>query len=174
MKELRLKKMLVLVVALVLCTGLFGLAGCGGSEPPAEPEAEAETTPTETTPSESAPAESTPAEATPAESTPAPTGEGDPVGVWTMDRMTENGEPAMVDDLKLMENMGMSVTLTLKDDGTAELNQAGPVTTGTWESTGANTVVLKMDGEEPSDIVVDGDNLTITAGPMQMFYVRAS
>lgn len=42
-------------------------------------------------------------------------------GDWKLSGMTENGEPMSEDDIAFMESFGMTVTLTLNEDGTGSL-----------------------------------------------------
>ena len=75
-----------------------------------------------------------------------------PVGSWTLTGVEANGEtydPAM---------LGMEITMTLNEDGTAEMGMSGLVEEGgTWSVEGDVVTVIDPDGEEmPMTFTEDG------------------
>ena len=61
------------------------------------------------------------------------------VGTWKLTGLVENGEAMSADDLKTLEDLGLSVTLDLKEDGTGTLSLFDDPTEGTWTVTDAET-----------------------------------
>ncbi len=52
------------------------------------------------------------------------------VGDWKLVGMEENGEATSADDIKLMEDMGLSVTMSVKEDKTFSMNVMGEEMSG--------------------------------------------
>ena len=78
------------------------------------------------------------------------------VGDWKLSGMEENGEVTSADDLKLMEDLGMTITLSVKEDKTFSLNVMGDETSGTWEAKSASEATFTVDGQSVPATLADG------------------
>ena len=78
------------------------------------------------------------------------------VGDWKLSGMEENGEVTSADDLKLMEDLGMAITLSVKEDKTFSLNVMGDETSGTWETKSASEATFTVDGQSVPATLADG------------------
>lgn len=77
------------------------------------------------------------------------------VGEWDLVSMTAEGESVGEDELAQFEEMGLKISLSVKEDGAATLSFFGEDEVGTWtESAGGCT--LKMSSEEIPAQVSDG------------------
>ena len=87
------------------------------------------------------------------------------VGTWYAVSMSE-GEMTISP-----ADMGMSVTMTLNEDGTALLESSGmdEPQTGTWTQDGDKVIIVDANGEEEEAILADG-TLTLTEGEMIMVF----
>ena len=78
---------------------------------------------------------------------------GDPaknyVGDWKLTGMEENGEATSADDIKLMEDMGLSVTMSVKEDKTFSMNVMGEEMSGTWDAKSASEATYVTLAEYP-------------------------
>ncbi|MDD6694424.1 MAG: hypothetical protein PUE38_08760 [Olsenella sp.] len=79
------------------------------------------------------------------------TGGADPsknyVGDWKLVGMEENGEATSADDIKLMESMGMTVALSVKEDKSFSLSVFGEELPGTWEAKSDSEATFTVDGQ---------------------------
>ncbi len=93
-------------------------------------------------------------------------------GDWKLSGMTENGEAMSGDDIAFMESFGMTVTLTLNEDGTGS-----PVMfrTRLWtflgEPKSATELDVTIDGDTTTGKLAD-DTITLEAGGDAMSFVR--
>ena len=87
------------------------------------------------------------------------------VGTWYAVSMSE-GEMTISP-----ADMGMSVTMTLNEDGTAMLESSGmdEPQTGSWTQDGDKVIIVDANGEEEEAILADG-TLTLTEGEMIMVF----
>lgn len=65
------------------------------------------------------------------------------------------------DSIALMDSLGMSVTLTLNDDGTGALNLFGDTQEVKWEASSNEEGKITLDGSEAAMTLEEGE-LTIT------------
>ena len=88
------------------------------------------------------------------------------VGYWTLvDMLDEDGQSGK-DDVDLLAQLGMFVTLEITEDGKAVLDMFG-------EQTELNYADGKMTlGEEKIDITVDGDTLTMAENGQSLIFER--
>ena len=81
--------------------------------------------------------------------------------------MEADGTAYSAEDLQTMKDMGMNVTLTINEDGTASMNVFGEeMTGGSWDETS-----LTFEGQS-IDMSVDGDTLTLSQGDEIMTFSR--
>ena len=94
-------------------------------------------------------------------------------GDWKLSGMTENGEAMSGDDIAFMESFGMTVTLTLNEDGTGSV----PVMFGRGygrflgEPKSATELDVTIDGDTTTGKLAD-DTITLEAGGDAMSFVR--
>lgn len=68
------------------------------------------------------------------------------VGTWELESMNSSGQETSAEDLALLKSFGMSVYLTVEDDGSALLEMFGSNITATWTAKDATNVTLSFDG----------------------------
>lgn len=78
------------------------------------------------------------------------------VGDWKLVGMEENGETTSPEDIQLMEGLGMTVTLSVKEDKTFVLNVFGDETSGSWEAKNPSEASLTVDGQTVSATLANG------------------
>lgn len=90
-------------------------------------------------------------------------GEGDLAGVWYVQSMIQDG---MEVDASFIVSMGMSITLTLNEDGTASMEMTGQdKQEGTWTSDGT-TGTIAFASEIP--FTVDGETIVMTQPNLEL------
>ena len=94
------------------------------------------------------------------------------VGTWKLTGLTSNGEVINADDIKLMQDMGLTVELTINKDGSASLMLFGAEMSGTWESSDGATVNFTLDGDRVISTVA-GDELTMAEGSDVLVFTKA-
>lgn len=92
-----------------------------------------------------------------------------PVGSWTLTGVEANGmtlDPAM---------LGMEITMTLNEDGTAEMGMSGLVEEGgTWSVEGDVVTVIDPDGEEMPMTLTEDGSLRAEQDGMAMIFTPAT
>ena len=82
-------------------------------------------------------------------------GAGACVGEWNLVSMSADGESVGAEELAQFEEMGLKISLSVKEDGDAILSFFGEDEEGTWkDSSGGCT--LEMSGESIPAAVADG------------------
>ena len=92
-------------------------------------------------------------------------------GDWKLSGMTENGEAMSGDDIAFMESFGMTVTLTLNEDGTGSLVMFDEAMDVSWEPKSATELDVTIDGDTTTGKLAD-DTITLEAGGDSMSFVR--
>ena len=92
-------------------------------------------------------------------------------GDWKLSGMTENGEAMSGDDIAFMESFGMTVTLTLNEDGTGSLVMFDEAMDVSWEPKSATELDVTIDGDTTTGKLAD-DTITLEAGGDAMSFVR--
>ena len=92
-------------------------------------------------------------------------------GSWKLTRLVSNGEVADADDIELMQNVGLTVSLDLNADGTARFVLFGVNMAGTWSSPDGTNVTLNFDGM-PMNATVAGDALSLTHDQDEMTFTK--
>ena len=93
------------------------------------------------------------------------------VGVWNLSSLTGDEVPS-TDDLALLEEMGMSISLTLMEGGDAYFDFLDEVSEGTWVAKSSEEVLLTLDGEKLT-AKRDGDTLTIADDDVEMVFTKS-
>lgn len=94
------------------------------------------------------------------------------VGTWEIAGMVENGEEMTADDLKMLKDLGMDVTLTLTEDGKGTLDLFGEAMEGTWEATGAGKANITIEGDT-QEMLISGDSLTMEAEGSKLTFTKS-
>ena len=91
------------------------------------------------------------------------------VGDWKLVGMEENGEATSADDIKLMEDMGLSVTMSVKEDKTFSMNVMGEEMSGTWEAKSASEATFTIEGQSVPATLANGVLTLEQDGTKMMF-----
>ena len=91
------------------------------------------------------------------------------VGDWKLVGMEENGEATSADDIKLMEDMGLSVTMSVKEDKTFSMNVMGEEMSGTWEAKSASEATFTVEGQSVPVTLANGVLTLEESGTKMMF-----
>ncbi len=91
------------------------------------------------------------------------------VGDWKLVGMEENGEATSADDIKLMEDMGLSVTMSVKEDKTFSMNVMGEEMSGTWEAKSASEATFTVEGQSVPVTLANGVLSLEESGTKMMF-----
>lgn len=83
-------------------------------------------------------------------------GEVDVVGDWKLSSMEEDGEVTSEEDLAMLEEMGMSISLSFTADNKVTMDMFGEIMEGTWKSVDGSTVDITFEGETAQAKVADG------------------
>ena len=98
---------------------------------------------------------------------------GDPaknyVGDWKLTGMEENGEATSAEDLKLMEDMCLTITLSVKEDKSFLLNVMGEEMSGTWEAKSASEATFTIEGQSVPATLANGVLTLEQDGTKMMF-----
>ncbi|WP_153001628.1 DUF5004 domain-containing protein [Tractidigestivibacter scatoligenes] len=95
------------------------------------------------------------------------------VGDWKLVGMEENGEATSADDIKLMEDMGLSVTMSVKEDKTFSMNVMGEEMSGTWEAKSASEATFTIEGQSvPAKL--DNGVLTLESDGTKMQFEKGT
>ena len=86
-----------------------------------------------------------------------------------MDGLIEGMEDAQVE--ALMEEMGLTMTMTLADDKSVVMEGAGQSITGTWEAKDDKTVTITLEGDAQDAVLTDG-KLVIEMEGMKMTFKK--
>lgn len=81
------------------------------------------------------------------------------LGDWQM--TSGSDENLDEESIQLMESLGLTVTLTLNEDGTGSLNLFGEATDVTWEAKSNTEGTITYEGED-AKITLNGDELTLS------------
>jgi hypothetical protein len=95
------------------------------------------------------------------------------VGDWKLVGMEEDGEAYSADDIRLMQNMGMTVTLSVKEDKSFSLNVFGEELPGTWEAKSDSAATFTVDGQSVPVTLAD-DVLTLEQDGTKMMFERGT
>ena len=89
-----------------------------------------------------------------------------PVGTYTLTGMENEGKATSEEDLKLLEELGLTVTAEFKDDGTGSINMFGEIMDFTWDDSN-----IVMD-EATQAYEFDGTTLTMEENESKLIFVK--
>lgn len=95
------------------------------------------------------------------------------VGTWDLTEMEENGEVTGPDDISMLKDLGLSVELDLKDDGTGALVLFGESMEGKWEAKSATDATFTYEGQTINMKVADG-KLTMEQNNSKLTFAKGA
>lgn len=97
----------------------------------------------------------------------------DVVGTWELSGgQGSDGTTYGPDEIALMKSMGMDVTFTFSEDGTAIGTLSGDETKGTWKSVDASTIDITINGQTQQGVLKNGE-LSITVNGETLTFSKA-
>ena len=89
-----------------------------------------------------------------------------PVGTYTLSSMEEGGEEVPQDDLNMLAEMGLKVTMEVKEDGTGAIDLFGEMLEFTWDDN-----YITVDDQQQS-YEFDGTNFSMTNDDIKMTFTK--
>lgn len=77
-------------------------------------------------------------------------------GSWKLSGMSEGGQTYSQEDIKLIEQMGGSCSLTLNEDKTCDFEFFGETESGTWSAKDASTCTISVSNSSTDCTLKDG------------------
>lgn len=93
------------------------------------------------------------------------------IGTWKLSGLVEDGEAVSQDDLEMMEAMGMTVTMTVSEDGNFNIDIFGESEEGTWEAKSTTEATFTIQGDAAPATLKDG-TLTLEESGTQLSFVK--
>ncbi|WP_058985696.1 lipocalin family protein [Hugonella massiliensis] len=93
------------------------------------------------------------------------------IGQWKLTEMTENGEPVSADDMAMLDSLGMTIDLTVNEDGTFNLTFFGESQKGDWEAKSATEATFTVEGDSVPATLKDG-KLTLSESDVSMTFEK--
>ena len=90
-------------------------------------------------------------------------------GTWNLVEMSDGGEVTGNDELKLMNSLGMQVTLALGTDSELSLDTLGKIMEGTWEATSETEGTAFIDKQELPMEITEGKLVMEQGGDKLVF-----
>ena len=94
------------------------------------------------------------------------------IGSWTLAELSGENS-ASAEDIELMKSLGITVDMTLNEDGTGSLDLFGEVMDGEWSATSATQATLTLKGEAV-DLTLADDKLSMTQDGAEMIFVKSA
>ena len=95
------------------------------------------------------------------------------VGTWDLSEMEENGEVTSSDDIQMLKELGLTVQLELKEDGTGALVLFGESMQGKWEAKSATDATFTYEGQTINMKIADG-KLTMEQNNSKLTFVKGT
>lgn len=92
------------------------------------------------------------------------TGKDAYVGTWTLTSMNIDGQAYSEEEVKVLSDMSLEVTLVLNEDGSASINWFDDTRSGSWELGEDDSCMLTINGDPATANIVDG-KLRLTVPP---------
>ena len=98
------------------------------------------------------------------------------VGNWELTEIQDGSGNATTssDDVAKLKDMGLTVTLTLAEDGKASLSMFGEEQTGTWKVDKAKEATIEIEGLGSQKITVEKDSLTMANSDARLLFVKTN
>ena len=104
-------------------------------------------------------------------------GGGDPkaawVGTWDLTEMEENGSITSSEDIQMLKDLGLTVELELKSDGTGALVLFGENMDGKWEAKSSTDATFTYEGQTINMKIADG-KLTMEQNGSKLTFVKGT
>ena len=94
-------------------------------------------------------------------------------GTWNLVEMSDGGDVTGADELKLMNSLGMQVTLTLGADSKLTLDTLGKQSEGTWKATSETEGTATIEDQEMPLQITEG-RLVMEQGGDKLVFDKAS
>ena len=78
------------------------------------------------------------------------------IGSWELVELEENGQVTTSDDIQMLKDLGLTVTLELNEDGNSALVLFGEATNGTWEAKSTTEGTFKIEDQAVDMKIADG------------------
>lgn len=93
-------------------------------------------------------------------------------GTWDLIGMTQDGESTDSEDIQVLSALGMKVTLSLNDDGTAQLVVFDSTMNGTWEAVDSTNATATLDGQSVDMAISESGELTLSESGSTMTFKK--
>ena len=93
-------------------------------------------------------------------------------GTWDLSGMSQNGDTTGSEDIQTLAALGMKVTLSLNDDGTAQLVVFDTTMSGTWEVVDATTATATLEGQSADMTIDEAGELTLAESGSTMTFKK--
>ena len=93
-------------------------------------------------------------------------------GDWTLSGMEADGNVTSAQDLEQLKSLGLEVTLSLKEDGSASLSLFGESVNGTWEPKTATEASMTAENQTISMTIAE-DTLTMEQSNTKLSFVKS-
>lgn len=94
-------------------------------------------------------------------------------GDWKLSGIEAADESTTADDMAMLEAFGMTVTITLNEDGSAKFNLFGEEMSGTWKAKSATEATFTLEGDTATMTLAD-DTLRLDVSGEAMAFKRAT
>ena len=95
------------------------------------------------------------------------------VGTWDLSEREEDGEVTSSDDIQMLKELGLTVQLELKEDGTGALVLFGESMQGKWEAKSATDATFTYEGQTINMKIADG-KLTMEQNNSKLTFVKGT
>ena len=101
------------------------------------------------------------------------TSTSDLIGTWKLTGLVDDGKVTGADEIELMQNMGLEVSLNLNQDGSCALTLFGVDTVGIWEASSPYAVSLMIEGDSiECSVNVDTGELSMEDNNDQLTFTK--
>ena len=94
-------------------------------------------------------------------------------GEWKLSGIEASDESASAEDMAMLEAFGLSVTVTLNEDGSATFNMFGEEMSGSWKAKSATEATFTLEGDTTTMTLSD-DTLRVDVSGEAMTFKRAT
>ena len=98
------------------------------------------------------------------------------VGTWTLYEITDTDEPdeaVSPEEVQQLDAMGMTVTMTLNEDGTGSMDMFGEPYNVTWEDAGGGTYTIYLEGSPATAMLADAYLCVVIDDTSSMIFAKA-
>lgn len=95
------------------------------------------------------------------------------IGTWDLTEMEESGQVTSSEDIEMLKELGLTVNLELKDDGTGALVLFGEAMDGKWEAKSATEATFTYEGQTIDMKIADG-KLTMEQSGSKLTFAKGA